>query len=314
MDAYNTLDELWVHMTNKVLDEGQFIGSRDGACHELIGQSMVLLDPTANIAARRKISLAYAAAECLWYLSGTTDIALIKAYAPQYERFSDDGVTANGAYGGRLYGSVMRQNGKHAYLSRLAQLEAVIQILQDKPDSRQAVLSLWQQFDLHRAAYDPSKDLPCTLSVQFILRQNTLNAIMTMRSNDLWLGLPYDVFCFTTIQRLVADQIGAELGWFKLDVGSLHIYQRNVDKVKERLKDVFPPVKHQEVPGLHGYNFFPQLEKALEAEYMFRSGNVLGFSRFFQENPPSTFTRLLAMIATKLPEVQNRIPKEWQCS
>jgi hypothetical protein len=56
--------------------------------------------------------------------------------------------------------------------------------------------------------------------------------IATMRSNDLWLGLPYDVFAFTCIQQMVAAALGVGLGWYQHQAGSLHVYDRNMEKTK----------------------------------------------------------------------------------
>jgi thymidylate synthase len=51
-----------------------------------------------------------------------------------------------------------------------------------------------------------------------------------MRSNDAWLGLPHDIFCFTMIQELVARSLGFELGDYKHFAGSLHLYADDVEK------------------------------------------------------------------------------------
>ena len=57
-----------------------------------------------------------------------------------------------------------------------------------------------------------------------------------MRSNDVWLGLPYDVFCFTSIQCLISEEIGIPLGWYQHQVGSLHVYDANKAKTQRSLE------------------------------------------------------------------------------
>jgi thymidylate synthase len=54
-----------------------------------------------------------------------------------------------------------------------------------------------------------------------------------MRSNDVWLGMPYDVFCFTGIQMLMAGTIGCQLGTYTHNVGSMHLYDKNAKAVEE---------------------------------------------------------------------------------
>ena len=58
-----------------------------------------------------------------------------------------------------------------------------------------------------------------------------------MRSNDLWLGFPYDVFQFTCMQVLMSMELGIELGSYTHIAGSLHMYKRDFDKAIERYKE-----------------------------------------------------------------------------
>jgi thymidylate synthase len=50
-----------------------------------------------------------------------------------------------------------------------------------------------------------------------------------MRGQDVWIGLPYDLFFYTTLHELVAGWLGAELGTYRHHVGSLHIYERDME-------------------------------------------------------------------------------------
>ena len=74
----------------------------------------------------------------------------------------------------------------------------------------------------------PTKDLPCTISLQYLIREGALHCIVYMRSNDLWLGFPYDVFCFTAFQTKLAMELGVKLGTYTHIAGSLHLYERNL--------------------------------------------------------------------------------------
>jgi thymidylate synthase len=49
----------------------------------------------------------------------------------------------------------------------------------------------------------------------------------TMRSNDVWLGLPYDLFTATILQELMAGWLGVELGTYHHHVDSLHLYAQH---------------------------------------------------------------------------------------
>ena len=125
-----------------------------------------------------------------------------------------DGNIFHGAYGARIYGSLTR----------------VAELLKKDPDSRQAVLTI---FDWKQDLGTVSKDIPCTLSIQFFIRDNRLCMRVNMRSNDVWLGLPYDLVQFGALQGAVAKALDIEMGWYAHSVGSLHLYQKDVEKAKK---------------------------------------------------------------------------------
>lgn len=79
-----------------------------------------------------------------------------------------------------------------------------------------------------------SIDVPCVSSCQFMLRNDRLHAVLTMRSNDVIWGLPYDVFLFTMIQEMLACELGAELGSYCHIAGSLHLYNQH-ERLAERV-------------------------------------------------------------------------------
>lgn len=58
-----------------------------------------------------------------------------------------------------------------------------------------------------------------------------------MRSNDAYVGLPHDVFCFTMLQEIIARDLGVEPGPYKHLVGSLHIYETNVAAARQYLSE-----------------------------------------------------------------------------
>jgi len=259
MKTYETLDELWLEELQNVFINGHRTGSRDGATREVLGAVIRLENPCANFVFNpvRRLHPSYAAAELLWYLSGSANIRMMEAYAPQYKRFVsgplDDGVNAHGGYGFRLAGdkafhetqntlsSLNRwvlpvQDDFHDGSRQVSdKISMITQILRRKPESRQAIINLWQGGDLIHAYDGGVNDLPCTLSLQFKLQDGKLNCICTMRSNDIWLGLPYDIFCWTCIQRLIAEALEVEPGWYQHQAGSLHLYDRNEEKARKAL-------------------------------------------------------------------------------
>lgn len=222
--TFDSLDEMWLDTAKNLIEVGHEIPSRDGPTKEILGFVARLRHPNAHFMfnPHRKMSPSYAGAELLWILSGDDDIEMIQHYAPQYKRFvagsGDDGVHAYGAYGARW------KDGN--------QLIHLIQLLQEKPDTRQAILTMYNSEDLHHALLGDKNDIPCTAALMFLIRDGELNLSAHMRSNDVWLGLPYDVFFFTSLQILLAQILGLKLGWYQHSAMSMHLYDRNREKAE----------------------------------------------------------------------------------
>lgn len=212
---------LWHELLQQLYHRGDAVSPRGVACYEVCGVKLRLTDARANLLVNehRKLAYRFAVAEWLWIYFGHDDVATIERYNPNIARFSDDGVRFHGAYGTRVYGGPTHGTD---------QWYQVIELLRRDRDTRQAVITIFGPRDVGAN----TKDVPCTLSLQFLLRRGRLNAILSMRSSDVWLGLPYDVFTFTMLQNIAAAQLGVELGWFQANLGSSHLYGSNVDDAK----------------------------------------------------------------------------------
>lgn len=208
------VSDAWRAACARVLAAGEHHESRNGGATELLGVQLRIDDPGTALVAnvRRNVSSTYAAAELLWYLARSDELRHIGAYAPQYHKFAEDDGTLWGAYGPRL-------------TPRL--VEAVKEL--KTPQSRRVVVTVWEPRDLGAN----KRDVPCTLSLQFVLRRGILHMIVTMRSEDVWLGLPYDAFCFMSLHRIVAQNLGKGIGEYVHQVGSLHVYDKDLAKVRE---------------------------------------------------------------------------------
>jgi len=170
--------------------------------------------------AARNFSLAYFVAETLWYLNADDSTEWISYYAPFWSNISDNNKTANSAYGARIFKTHPRiGNGN------IVQWDYVKEELRKDPDSRRAVIHIRTPSD----SILDSKDVPCTLSLQFFIRENKLSLHVSMRSSDIILGLAYDVPAFTTIQEILANELGVELGEYVHTSNSLHCYERDFE-------------------------------------------------------------------------------------
>lgn len=202
-----------------LLEFGKVEPMNGNISYEIINANLVLTDPTRNTMCKchRQMSIKYAIAELLWYNSANPDVAAIAPYSKFWKNISDDGATVNSNYG---Y-CIRKKFG-------FDQWETCKQILLNDKDSRQAVIHIKEARDIIK---NPTKDLNCTIALQFLVRNNKLDLIVTMRSNDIWLGLPYDLFNFTCMQMQMAMELGIEVGTYYHNAGSLHMYKRDAEKL-----------------------------------------------------------------------------------
>ncbi len=85
-----------------------------------------------------------------------------------------------------------------------------------------------------------------------MLRRNHLQMITHMRSNDAYVGLPHDIFCFTMIQEIIARTLSANLGRYKHMVGSLHLYTKNEEMATRFLQEGWQPTQNVMEPMPEG--------------------------------------------------------------
>jgi thymidylate synthase len=192
---------------------------------ESLGVSFRITDPRNRLLyiPERNTSLGYTIAEAVWYFIGNDKTNWISNYSSFWSNISDDDVTANSAYGARIFKSHPRtsmydvpKEGNHS------QWQFVLNELSRDPDSRRAVIHIKSPRDNL-----DKKDVPCTLTLQFFIRENQLHMIVNMRSSDLIFGLTYDVPAFTLFQEKLAWELGVDLGSYTHMSNSLHVYKRH---------------------------------------------------------------------------------------
>lgn len=183
---------------------GDRVGPRGMMTIEQPNTQLMLTDLRNNVLLSkiRNLNYRFMVAEWLWILFGRDDVASITRYNSNMRQFSDDGYKFEGAYGPRI--------GRQApYLMR---------VFNSDRNTRQAVITIWSP------SPDPSKDIPCTISMQFLWRDDKLNCIVTMRSSDAWFGLLYDIFVFSQMTNYYAMCLGMRTGWLAMNLGSCHLY------------------------------------------------------------------------------------------
>lgn len=253
MKSYENFTEAYLDIVKDLNDSPQFISSPRGMkVKEIIGYQFRINNPRDRIpyVSERELSIHYLVAELLWYLSGNDSTEWISNYSSFWSKISDDGSTANSAYGSRIFKPHPRiAEGVDATWN---QWKYVIDELKSDHDSRRAVIHIRSPQDSILAKLD----VPCTLSLQFFLREDKVHMVASMRSSDVVLGLAYDVPAFTLFQELLAVELTKELGR-QIGLGtythvsaSLHVYERHFGMVERILKNVKDKPKTFEMPPL----------------------------------------------------------------
>jgi thymidylate synthase len=170
----------------------------------------------------RGINQRIAAIEAIQLIAGVATPEMVVKASPNFEKYREPNGSFYGAYGRRIHG----------------QVQHVIRKLTSDCDSRQAVITLWSPlFD----NADGMRDYPCTVALHFALINDELTMNVVMRSNDAWLGIPYDIFQFTQLQWSIAFALGANPGTYRHTAWSLHLYETNFDAVEELISSDIDP-------------------------------------------------------------------------
>jgi thymidylate synthase len=225
-------DAAWRDLLGTILTFGRAVAPRGQKTLEVLHTNNIVIDMSRPVVTSpvRKLNYRFMAAEALWILSGSNELAPLQRFIKTYDRFSDDGKTLFGAYGPRI----------------MPQLDYVVKTLLTDRDTRQAVLTIW------RESPPASKDIPCTVAMSFSIRDGRLYQHVFMRSSDAWLGVPYDMFSFACVglrigclynQRRDAlrRQDPVVPGVLTISMTSSHLYETNFEAARTLLASTDGP-------------------------------------------------------------------------
>lgn len=208
-------DSVWLSTLHRLL-QAKKTSPRNFETREIINHTSVvdMSDPIVKIKAR-KMNYTFMYGEAYWILWGSNMAQDIVPYCKPIAKFSDDGVRFDGAYGPMV----------------VQQIRYCVDCLNSDPLSRQAVMSIW------RPNPRPSKDIPCTVSLQFLIRDGKIHCIANMRSSDIWLGWVYDVFNFSCVANYIrlslSNSDSISLGNLYLNAASQHLYESDAEKAQK---------------------------------------------------------------------------------
>jgi Thymidylate synthase len=166
----------------------------------------------------RAINPFFAIVEACWIASGRREVTPLEFAVRGYRRFSDDGTTLNGAYGHRL-------RVKYS----VDQISTAVSALRQDRTSRRIYLPIYDADDL----VSKSLDIPCNVGIMLIVRNELLDMTVINRSNDAYLGVPYDIFSFSFLHWLISLEAGIALGAYRHFSNCMHLYEVNVKSARQ---------------------------------------------------------------------------------
>lgn len=181
----------------------------------LFNVGFTITEPTSRgiAAPYRKFNEKYAEDEWQWYKSGDPSVdklGEIHGFVPKiWETMADEDRNVRSNYGWQW--------------QRNSQLVKVIQMLRENPQTRKAVISIYDGKEIDTY----TKDTPCTYAVQFTILNGYLNMSVLMRSNDVWFGFCNDQYCFSALQEEVANALNLPVGYYYHFAHNMHVYERH---------------------------------------------------------------------------------------
>jgi thymidylate synthase len=251
----NPNEETYLNLLRDVLDNGVDRPDRTGVGVRSVFGRMARYDLSYfPILTTKKMEIKSIISELLWFIEGSGDerrLAEIR-YGKDRSLLSDKRTiwtdNAQADYWkpkatfdgdlGRVYGvqwrkwrtPIVGQDGIVTSFKEVDQLADLIAGLKKDPYGRRHILTAWNPGELDQMALPP-----CHVMSEFYVSENKLSCLLTQRSVDCGLGLPYNILSYSILTHMLAQVCGYEVGEFVHSMGDTHIYHNHIDAIREQL-------------------------------------------------------------------------------
>lgn len=230
----------YLSLLQDVMQNGVEKGDRTGTGTRSVFGRQLRYDLTEGfpLLTSKKLHIRSILHELLWFLSGETNIKYLQ----------DNGVSIWNAWAtesgelGPVYGAQWRR-WQGADDQVFDQISTLVGGLKNNPDSRRHIISGWNVALLPDETKKPWENAeaglmalpPCHLLYQFYVAEGKLSASLYIRSNDLFLGNPYNTASLAFLTHMLAQQCNLEAGDIIISIGDAHIYSNHFEQVNEQL-------------------------------------------------------------------------------
>lgn len=120
----------------------------------------------------------------------------------------------------KSYGYQVRRTTKHGGWIYNNQVDYVLNLLTKDPSSRHAVIDLWRCDELSEMNL-----CPCVYTSHFAILDGKLNCMVTQRSGDYLVGVPFNTTQYAFLTMAFARHLGVEPGILIHNISDAHVYE-----------------------------------------------------------------------------------------
>tara|TARA_B100001029_G_scaffold164569_1_gene155555 strand:+ start:1050 stop:1865 length:816 start_codon:yes stop_codon:yes gene_type:complete len=242
----------YLDLVNTVLENGTVKNNRTGTDTLMYFGYHYKVDLTKGfpLLTTKKVFFNSVVRELLWYLKGETHIRHLRKHTKIWDAWTSQ---EKDWEIGKMYGyqwvkwEKFKEEGDGSIQKTyINQIQKVIDLIKNSPDSRRMVVTAWNPSVLDEIAL-PS----CHAFFIFNVSNGRLNCHLTQRSGDIALGIPFNLACYATLTQMIAQETNLKLGEFSHYINDAHIYVNHIDGLKEQMKRTpysLPTLKIKEKP------------------------------------------------------------------
>ena len=228
-------DKEYINLCKEILEKGTRVENRTGIDTIKIPFKSFEFDLEEEfpILTTKFVAFKSAVLEMLWfYQAKSNDVRWLQERGVKI--WNEWEIDENGDYLGRKFPKEWAHTIGTAYgyiVNKFNLTDNLIDKLKNKPTDRRMIMSLWQN-DYLETAVLPS----CVWNSMWDVTDGKLNGIVTCRSNDVPLGMPFNILQYAVLLHMLAQVTGLKPGQLYYNAKDLHIYVNQIDGIKEQIK------------------------------------------------------------------------------
>ncbi|MFP6655843.1 MAG: thymidylate synthase [Myxococcota bacterium] len=182
----------------------------------------------------KKVHLKSIIHELLWFVAGDTNARTLQDQGVHiWDEWADDSGELGPVYGAqwRRWRAAPPLGDSSKEPVEIDQLTKLVDQIRETPHSRRLILSAWNVGEL-----EAMKLPPCHLLSQFNVTSGRLNCAMTMRSCDVFLGLPFNIASYALLTMMIAQVTDLLPGELIVSLGDTHVYHNHFEQAAKQLE------------------------------------------------------------------------------